>query len=375
MIEYKDAIPAAGGQIDFLYDAATGQISNRISGSGPWGTTFVALSLDGRRMLAAVPPAGLGGVMIYPQPSLLAFMQSDAEGMWGRNCPYCEKYFRTNHIIGATYCPYCSGAAPELAFTSKAQRTYLAANYDAYARATLYKQSTSLDIANVRDSTSNWHYSEEKQQFHFTCVTDGCHTQTDILGRYGYCPGCSRTNARKLFAEFIENELSRLDDTKSKVSDRQERGVIWENMIVDAVSKFEALAKHARRKLLCYPMTAKRRSQLEKLNFQQPLVADEALEQWFGFGILEWTGKPTNQPRKIAQSEIPFIRKMIQKRHILIHNGGSVDQEYLEKSGDSQVRLDERIRVRSGEARRFLKIVGELGLNLLDNIEDGFDVR
>jgi hypothetical protein len=52
-----------------------------------------------------------------------------------------------------------------------------------------------------------------------------------------------------------------------------------------------------------------------------------------------------------------------------------VDQEYLNKSGDNQARIDERIRVRSGEAKRFLKIVSELGLNLLDNIEDGFEVR
>jgi hypothetical protein len=50
MIEYKDAIPTADGHIDFLCDPATGQISNRISGSGPWRTTLVALSLDGRRM-------------------------------------------------------------------------------------------------------------------------------------------------------------------------------------------------------------------------------------------------------------------------------------------------------------------------------------
>jgi hypothetical protein len=63
---------------------------------------------------------------------------------------------------------------------------------------------------------------------------------------------------------------------------------------------------------------------------------------------------------------------MIQRRHILMHNGGVVDQDYLDLSGDTQARLGERIRIRSNEAKRFVEAVRELGLNLLDNVEDGF---
>jgi len=39
-------------------------------------------------------------------------------------------------------------------------------------------------------------------------------------------------------------------------------------MTVDAVSRFEALAKHFRRKLLRFPMIANRQRELEGLNFQ-----------------------------------------------------------------------------------------------------------
>ncbi len=258
MSEFKDKIPTAGGKVEFLYDSASGRIAQRISGSGPWATSFVAVSLDGRHLLATVAPCGLGGTMVYPQPSVLAFMQSDEQGMWGRNCPYCKKYFRTTHIMDVTHCPYCSQAAPDLAFTSKEQQTYLTAFYDTFARAYLEQRSTSLDMADIRDLTAAWHYSEERQQFHFTCQTDACQTQTDILGGYGYCPRCGRTNARKLFSEFVDKELARLDEIKSTVLDRHERETVWKQMTVDALSRFEALAKHLRRKLLSYPMTAKR---------------------------------------------------------------------------------------------------------------------
>jgi hypothetical protein len=331
--------------------------------------------MDGRHLLDSVAPAGMGGTMVYPQPSVLAFMQSDEQGMWGRNCPCCQKYFRTTHIMGLTYCPYCSEAAPDLAFISKEQRTYLTASYDAYARAHLEQRSTFLNLTDITDQTAAWHYSEEKQQFHFTCQTDSCHTQTDILGEYGYCPRCGRTNARKLFSKFVDKELVRLEEVRNSVSDRHERETVWERMTVDALSRFEALAKHLRRKLLCYPMTANRRKELENLNFQQPLTADGSLEQWFGIGALEWAGNSANQKRKVETSEIPFIKKMVQRRHILIHNGGLVDQEYIDQSGDTQVRLDERIRISSNEAKRFLKNVREMGMNLLDNVEEGFSVR
>ena len=374
MSEFKDKIPAAGGKIDFLYDAATGRISTQISGTGFWAMYIVAVSMDGRCLLESVAPAGMGGVMVYRQPSVLTYMQSDKQGMWGRNCPYCQKYFRTTHNMGDTYCPYCSQPAPDLAFISQDQRQYLTAFYDAFARAYLHQRSTSLDLADVTDKTVAWHYSEEKQQHHFVCQTEKCGAQTDILGEYGFCPRCGRTNARKLFAEFMDKELMRIDEVKKLVADRHERGAIWENMIKDAVSKLEALGKHLRRKLLGFPLMATRRIQLEKLSFQQPLAADAALKEWYGFGLLEWPGTETNPARVIAAGELPFVKKMFQRRHILIHNGGVVDQDYLDQSADTDVRLGERIRIRSKEAKRFIRDVSMMGMNLLDNIEDGFSV-
>jgi len=151
MSEYKDKIPAAGAIVEFLYDAATGSVSNRISGPGFRSMYLVAMSLDGRHLLDSVPPGGLGQVMVYPKSSVLAFMQSDEQGMWGRNCPYCQKYFRTDHIMGATYCPYCAQPAPDLAFITKEQRSYLTAFYDAGARAHLERKNTTLEMAEITD--------------------------------------------------------------------------------------------------------------------------------------------------------------------------------------------------------------------------------
>jgi hypothetical protein len=374
---YKDKIPAAQGKVEFLYDAATGGISVKISGNSGRrfvATYIVAVSMDGRHLLSEVPATGLGVMPVYPRPSVLTFIQSDEQGMWGRNCPHCEKYFRTNHVMGITCCPYCSKGESGLAFVSKEQREYIRASYDAFARARLEKKNTSLDIADITDKTPAWHYSEERQQTHFTCATKDCRAQTDILGEYGYCPRCSHTNAGKLFSENMDKMLARLEEVKNTVTDRRERGVVWEDMTVKTLSAFEHLAKHLRAKLLCFPMTAKRRRNLEGLNFQKPLEANDSLMQWFDIGMLIWPGNAMTPGRTVPQADVPFIKKMIQKRHILMHNGGIVDQDYLDLSGDTQARLSERIELRSNEAKRFIECVQMMGANLLDNVGSGFEV-
>ena len=375
MAEFKDAIRAAGGKIEYLHQP-DGQLAFQISGtsgSGMRALYMVAVSMDGKRLLDTVPATGIGHIAVYRQPSVVAYVQSDEQGMWGRNCPACERYFRTTHVFHTSVCPYCAKAAPSLSFISKAQRRYIAASYDAFGRAIVTGQNTSLDLADVTDATPAWHYAEEKQQTHFKCQTDDSGVETDILGIYGYCPRCGRTNARPAFNDALARMLARWDQTDKNVSDRDARGEVWEDLTTKSVTEFETLAKHLRRRLLTFPMTRSRRRQLEELNFQSPLQADEALRQWFDIGVVAWGGNAKIPPRAVKQLELPFITKMLQRRHILIHNGGVVDADYLKLSGDTQSRLDERIRVSSRDARHFVEVVSEMGLNLLDGVEYGFE--
>jgi hypothetical protein len=373
MTAFKDKIPAATGRVEFLYDEATGTISTQITDVGFSVLYQVAVSMDGRHLLDIVPITGMGVTPVYPRPSVVTYIQSDKQGMWGRNCPACQKYFRTNHVFDVTFCPYCAAGAPSLAFVSQDQRKYITSCYDAFARAYIGKKNSAVELADITDQNPAWHYSEVKQQFHFKCSEKGCDAETDILGEYGYCPRCGRTNARKLFLDRVDKLLKRVDEVRNTVADRKERGLIWEEMTKNIVGDFEHLAKHIRIKLLRFPMTPNRRKRLEELNFQKPLQANDALVQWFDIGLFVWPGDSTTPKRLVPESELPFIKKMIQRRHILIHNGGIVDQEYLDLSGDTQVQLGERISISSKETKRFIEIIRAMADNTLDNVEYGFE--
>jgi hypothetical protein len=114
MAEFKDAIRAAGGKLEYLHQS-DGRLAFRISGDMR-ALYMVAVSLDGLRLLDTVPAVGYGQMAVYPQPSVVAYVQSDEQGMWGRNYPACERYFMTTHIFHTSVCPYCAKPAPSLAF-------------------------------------------------------------------------------------------------------------------------------------------------------------------------------------------------------------------------------------------------------------------
>jgi hypothetical protein len=167
--------------------------------------------------------------------------------------------------------------------------------------------------------------------------------------------------------------LTRWGETSKTVTDKNARGEVWDDLTVKSVTELETLAKHLRRRLHLIPMTPSRRREFEALNFQKPLQADESLRKWFDIGLATWNGNATSPPRAIKDSELPFITRMVQRRHILIHNGGVVDDEYMRLSGDTQARLGERIRISSNEAKHFVEVVHDMGLNLLDGVELGLE--
>ena len=202
MAGFKDRIRAANGRVEFLYDPKG--IRAQISGFAFASIYQIAVSLDGRSLLAFVPAVGIGQIPTVPSPSILTFIQSDEQNMWGRNCPVCKKYFRTNHVRDKTFCPYCSAVRDGLEFITQAQNQYITAYYNAYARAHIYKTNTVLDAAEITDDEPAWHYSEEVLQTQVKCAVNGCTCETDILGEYGFCPRCGNTNGREAFRTRIQ---------------------------------------------------------------------------------------------------------------------------------------------------------------------------
>jgi hypothetical protein len=157
------------------------------------GSAFYQLAVSQSRL----PAGGYGTPMApYPKPSVLAFIISDTDQLWGRTCPNCRSYFRTNHISRMTVCPYCTFAEDSIYFTPESHLRYLKKFVEVVEQVIREKKEFEIDPDEATDH-SKWTYTEWQLQHRFKCTA--CNISTDVLGEYGSCPSCGKRNSGAVF--------------------------------------------------------------------------------------------------------------------------------------------------------------------------------
>jgi len=360
MEEFQE-IYLSGGKFEFK-KGQEGGVSIGYKGSNPWAMAMfqVCVSYDGE-VLDIVPFSGLGQPMPpYPQPSLLAWLISDRHGMFGSFCPNCKSYFRIDMFSSDMFCPYCGKVSRGIHFITENQLKYIYAFCNAFIEAYDGDEDVTLDLDKLNEelpeNRPKWLYSEETQQNNYKCST--CKRKYNILGEYCLCPGCGKPNLSDVFSQKMNEFGKQFQKANEEVSDRHDREVEWEKL-TRCVSEFESMANQIRRFLLRHPATEKRKNSLKSLSFQNILIARDLLKEWYDIDILEG----------VSETDSNFLNKMFNRRHLFIHNAGQVDQEYLNNTGDTSVRLNQMIRVRSREIRRLIPLVLECGQKLVQGYE------
>lgn len=89
---------------------------------------------------------------------------------------------------------------------------------------------------------------------------------------------------------------------------------------VACVAAFEGAGNDIKQQLGRLPATPKRKEEIAGLN-------------WLGIDIL----------RGVSPGDQDFINVMFNRRHVLSHSAGRVDQKYLDRTGDRSVGLSQRI--------------------------------
>lgn len=350
----------SGGKFE-LKKCPDGRVSVEYHSLNPWPMAMfqVCVSLDGK-VLDMVPFGGIGQVVPYPQPSLVACVLSDRHGMFGRRCPECHSYFRTDACFRQRFCPYCGYSGQSIQFLTENQLSYISAFCNSVLDTQRGDHAVILDldqlVADLPQNRPQWVYSEEQQQNSYTC--GGCRAKYDILGEYGLCPQCGKPNLADVFQAKMEEFDRHFSDADKALSDRHERETEWEKL-TRCVSEFESMGNQLRAYMQRFPATLHRRNAVKALTFQNVLKVNDCLREWYGFEILEG----------VSEADRRFLNVMFNRRHVFTHKAGRVDQEYLDNTGDTTVRLNQVLRVRSKEMRRLIPLVRECGLRLIRGYE------
>lgn len=353
-----EEIAHTGGKIEFLWE--DGGISVSFTHANPWASTIVQLcvSFEGR-LLDFVPASGIGPMPPYPQPSILAYLLSDREGLFGQSCPNCSSYFRSSFIAGEPSCPYCGIQNSGLRYLTANQLQFLTKYCESFIEAMNKQETVALDLDELlRDMSGNrqsWLLPEERQQSTHKC---GCRCRFDILGDYGICPMCRKPNFSSVISKKFDEFESQFQEVDSTVTDRHDREIEWEKL-TRCLGEYEALGNALKIHLANFPSTPSRREQVSELNFQSAISTSKKLRDWFDISMFQ----------DFADDDITFFHKMLQKRHIFTHNAGKVDQAYLDNTGDSTVRLNQVIRFRSREIKRLIPLARKCCLNVIEQYE------
>lgn len=287
-----------------------------------------------------------------PSPSVpgawLVMVCSDSTGEFGHHCPKCEGYWRSGPW--PALCPYCRLEAPPIEFLSDAQNAFIQ-QHCACMNEIINSDvdgTFEIDMDAVADAVGAdtpkpaFYVSEQSQQHQFRC--SACRAFNDVLGRYAYCSACGTRNDLAIFkSESIPTIRDALRTTNRA-----------EDALRSAVSTFDSVvAQYAKQLTTLVPMTRKRLDRLRK-RFHDFEDVTSTLKTFFDIDI----GKD------VRPEDLAFIALEFHRRHVFEHNGGEVDEAYLQKSGDTSVKLRQFIRETPENVHRLLDLLNQIATNL-----------
>lgn len=344
MVEDFVEISHSGGEIIFSIRTNTeGNTSYQITISHSRPTPVAIIGIYALPQGIPIADLQMGGIGHVPdQPPIPGcfpvYIASDSHGKFGHHCPQCDGYWRSGPF--PKMCPYCANNEPSYQFLSKAQLSYVRhyCNTLSCALDTGENADVKINMDDVADAVGKeekpaFYVSEESQQCKFTCKA--CGEYNDIIGRFGYCSLCGTRNDVADFENNVEQTI------RAKLNS----GNAPEDCVRDAVSAFDAfMAQIAKELVKLVPMTNNRKNRLTGQPFHNLDEIRDTFNNWFDIDIFAG----------ISQAERQSTGRLFQRRHIYEHNAGVVDQNYIDKSGDTTVRLNQHIHETKEDMHSFL---------------------
>ena len=267
---------------------------------------FAVYALPPGLPLCHIDLGGMGSVQAPPPVpgAYHVFIGSDSEGKFGRQCPACEGYWRSD--LDAQYCPYCGLRAQIIDFLTMAQRSYIKQYCEKMTEALSSPVDGDhvIDMDAVADASSAatpekpaFYYAELSQQNRYTC--NACGGFNDILGTFGYCAVCGTRND---FQELSEKAIPLLRD-------RINAGGAFESCAKEVVALFDSFAGlYVRQLVNRVPMTPARRNRLEAGRFHHLQSVAALLKESFDVDLLSGIVVDDVEFAKLMFSPAPRLR-------------------------------------------------------------------
>jgi hypothetical protein len=287
-------------------------------------------------------------------------LTQDKDGYLGRECPVktCLGYFKITPGTGLKgpapcHCPYCGHSGEHNTFFTPEQIEYArsvairritdAVHQDLKALEFEHKPQGAFGIGfSMKVTSSAPHpirYYREKQ-LETEVVCDKCALRFAIYGVFGWCPDCGAHNSLQILSKNLELAKKELSLAASVETDLAE--YLIGDALENVVSAFDGFGRE-----ICSQKGS-------DIRFQNMIAARRRVQETFAFDFADELS---------ADAWITTCR-IFQKRHLLAHKMGVIDDEYVQKANDSGAVVGCRVRVTQDEVSLAISLVETLGQRL-----------
>jgi hypothetical protein len=300
---------------------------------------------------------------------------ADEHGFTGRECPLpdCEGYFKIELGTGLKgqalpcHCPYCGHVAGHDHFWTKEQIEY--AKSIAIRRITdaVQKDLRSLEFDHkpkgpfgigISMKVEAGHpppiryYREKQLETEIVCAN--CTLRYAVYGVFAFCPDCGQHNSLQILDKNLEVVGKMLELATGAEKALAER--LIENALEDCVSAFDGFGRE-----LCriHANKASNPVKAEKMSFQNLDGAKTSYLDLFGIDL----------SASVAAEDWRAIVRAFQKRHLIAHKLGVVDQDYITRSGDTRAVVGRKIGVAAEEVKVLSTIISKLAPCMTASLE------
>ncbi|ESW59524.1 MAG: hypothetical protein Q27BPR15_17035 [Rhodobacter sp. CACIA14H1] len=304
-------------------------------------------------------------------------IEHDSEGYLDKECPSepCLFLFKIHgddwsNIVRdeEVFCPSCGHVAPTESWYPRAQveaaRDYALGTITnsmnkamrADAAASKRRQnrrsflSITLDVKGGRDAVLVPIAAAEPMRLRTACESCGC--RYSYVGAAYFCPSCGANSASHTFAQTLNTirTAAGLGETLRNTLGRDEAEVmirtLLEKAVQDTVMSFQRLNEQLYERQS--GKTARRNA------FQNLEVGSDLWSAEIGYAYVDLIG----------QDKLDQLRVYFQQRHLLAHQQGIVDRDYIDRSGDQTYAAGQRIIIRDSAVREFADLIEELSEQL-----------
>lgn len=286
----------------------------------------------------------------------------DKNGMIDRQCPKseCESLFKIHRedwlkIVREeeVFCPFCKNNSEAKSYLTVEQNNEVISDLKKSIR----------EFWNYGYSQTGQNISiKPREEFELNLKCVKCNCRYSVVGSAYFCPSCGNNNIEENAKKAVEkilsntNNIEKIQETLETNLNKDEATVITKSIIKNSISEIIGTLQNYSE--LRYNSISSKTAPFNA--FQNVEKSNKLWFTLFGTGYDDW----------LTKTELENLYKYTQKRHLIEHKAGIVDQKYITKTGDINYQEGERIIIKPNDVVCLGKIVIKL-LNEISMLKKG----